>query len=374
MTTGLQVRITNGYSALNPGDGWLVVLAHQSMVQAGQLIGVTVASVAELVDCNGWIHEEGLTVRPLCGTRHRAIMVMTNLGRLAFLRLYRERSDGESQLAVAVGGGYLRSDTMREALIVNLLHLPQLAYNNVSLLMPQSIGPLRLFPAFVVRRVLQGRTIHVRDDTSLRQLEELGISAIRTPDLAVMEIARNPPKARVTGVGVVLAPRAVRGASVIVGIRELMSRISQVEFGYQSEIGTSNKDKQFQYDSFHAVGTRPLSEIYFSDSAPAPILVAGRLHAALRAISMGFPAIHLGYERKSYGAYSDLGLSEYVIDIRQQSWPKHALEAIEKLQASPAKFWLQLSEALPAIDAQRIDFIERLASHLRPFIPDRFPT
>lgn len=41
------------------------------------------------------------------------------------------------------------------------------------------------------------------------------------------------------------------------------------------------------------------------------VVISVRLHGSLQSMISGCPSIHLSYERKGFGAFSDLGVSEY---------------------------------------------------------------
>ena len=89
-------------------------------------------------------------------------------------------------------------------------------------------------------------------------------------------------------------------------------------------------------------------------------VVSVRLHGALQAVLAGVPAVHLGYERKSWGAYEDLGLGEYVHDARRFD-PASVAAQVRALQADPTPFW-------SAVAARRPDLValsDRLTEDLR---------
>jgi polysaccharide pyruvyl transferase WcaK-like protein len=75
------------------------------------------------------------------------------------------------------------------------------------------------------------------------------------------------------------------------------------------------------------------------------------------------PAIHLGYERKSWGAYNDLGLSEYghsarsfdpeVVSVRAQGLLADASDSWSRVERQrPALF--EASERLTAMVGRRV--------------------
>lgn len=65
-----------------------------------------------------------------------------------------------------------------------------------------------------------------------------------------------------------------------------------------------------------SLGTYPeVDTLTLLSDGPTRVVVAVRLHAALMALRAGHFVIHLAYERKGFGAFSDLGLSEYVHNV-----------------------------------------------------------
>ncbi|WP_258096376.1 hypothetical protein, partial [Klebsiella pneumoniae] len=64
---------------------------------------------------------------------------------------------------------------------------------------------------------------------------------------------------------------------------------------------------------YRALGLTPhglLRDVLRDDRPDAVVSV--RLHGALESVLAGVPAYHLSYERKGFGAYEDLGLTDWV--------------------------------------------------------------
>jgi polysaccharide pyruvyl transferase WcaK-like protein len=89
-------------------------------------------------------------------------------------------------------------------------------------------------------------------------------------------------------------------------------------------------------------------------------VVSVRLHGALQSVLAGVPAVHLGYERKSWGAYEDLGLGEYVHDARRFD-PEAVAAQVRALQADPTSFWSAVAVRQPDLVAMS----DRLTEDLR---------
>jgi polysaccharide pyruvyl transferase WcaK-like protein len=87
----------------------------------------------------------------------------------------------------------------------------------------------------------------------------------------------------------------------------------------------------------------------------------------LSALLAGKPSVHLGYERKSWGAFHDLGLEQYVLDARRTSATR-VLDAVESIRDDPATYWRLIDSRIEAVASQR----ERLLGSLA--VPCHLPT
>jgi hypothetical protein len=90
---------------------------------------------------------------------------------------------------------------------------------------------------------------------------------------------------------------------------------------------------------------RPRVEVFAEADAPGAV-VSVRLHGALESILAGWPAIHLSYQRKGWGAYADLGLEEFVHDARSFDPATVAAQALA-LRDDPTPFWDAVRRRLP---------------------------
>ena len=199
------------------------------------------------------------------------------------------------------------------------------------------MGPLTGFVGELVRRNL-GRIdeVHVRDDRSVES-STTRPNMRRTPDLAVLEVARELAT---------IAPRDVAGTPVVIArglgnadgyparLHALAASLGGVAWGVQAEGSASKSDRTF-YDKLGVRADGRVSELLASSPGPA---VSVRLHGALQSIMSGVPAVHLGYERKSWGAYEDLGLDKWVHSARNFD-PDLVAAQVRELQADPAPFW-----------------------------------
>ena len=96
-------------------------------------------------------------------------------------------------------------------------------------------------------------------------------------------------------------------------MKDLTSRLEstcKVIYGLQS-ITRGNDDLAYYKDQGIGREYIPLRECLACKDKP-DLVVSVRLHGALEAILSGIPAYHISYERKGFGAYQDLGVSDWV--------------------------------------------------------------
>ncbi|WP_285249778.1 polysaccharide pyruvyl transferase family protein [Pseudarthrobacter sp. fls2-241-R2A-168] len=295
-----RVLIAHGYSAKNSGDGLLV---HESIELIKEAFGSEVCLTILASYPESFSH---LGVR-VVGTKP------TSRGYdKEYVSLLRSRFR-DFDVVVGVGGGYLRAGNCLELLKTGLVMGPQLMQvarsKTPSVYLPQSIGPARLgsrgLMAALLRRI---GTVWVRDDRSAKEFADADVS--RSPDLAILGMKRtylpfgqNDP--------VVLSVRSHRG-SVPEAVYVLRAKMGVVDSFIQSTVG-GNDDTR----AVHSLLPRKVLDqaSLMLRPASAKVVVAMRLHAALMALRAGHYVIHLSYERKGFGAFSDLGLSEYVFNV-----------------------------------------------------------
>jgi hypothetical protein len=182
--------------------------------------------------------------------------------------------------------------------------------------------------------------VHVRDDRSAAELR--GLSNVRrTPDLAVLDVAdRLNHIHRVDGSGapLIVARNLVDGPSYTARLRRLAELLIDPLWAIQAEGAASKNDRTF----YSSLGVQPAGRVADLLGTGGPV-VSVRLHGALQAILAGVPAIHLGYERKSWGAYEDLGLGAYVHAARSFD-PETVARQVFCLQENPEPFWAAIVE------------------------------
>ncbi|MDV6273485.1 polysaccharide pyruvyl transferase family protein [Rhodococcus erythropolis] len=272
----------------------------------------------------------------------------------------------KADLVVAVGGGYLRGSSVSEALKTAGAHFGQLDLAARSrarkIYLPQSIGP---FPNFLRRRIagsLQAMDqVLVRDDRSRALFGDLG-NVERISDLAVLKMAevRTPRNLEITHGPVVVARQLSRPGSYENTLADL-ARSDHVVWAIQST-GGGNNDTPLTA-KFSQETPKPLR--HYLESPENRVVVSTRLHGSLSALLAGKPSVHLGYERKSWGAFHDLGLEQYVLDARRTSATR-ILDAVESIRDDPASYWNLIDSRIEAVASQRESLLASLAVPCHP--------
>lgn len=295
-----HVLIAHGYSAKNSGDGLLV---HESIELIREALGKEVRLTILASYPESFSHL-GLDV---VGTKP------TSRGyRKEYLRLLRSKFH-DFDLVVGVGGGYLRAGNCIELIKTALVMGPQLVQTarsqTPSVYLPQSIGPARLGSRGILSALLRKiNTVWVRDDRSVAEFVDAEV--LRAPDLAILGMGR---KSLPFGINdpIVLSVRSHRG-DVPTAVYRLRAKMGVVDSFIQSTVG-GNDDTRAVESLLPRRVLNPASLV--ANPSSAKVVVAMRLHAALMALRAGHYVIHLSYERKGFGAFSDLGLSDYVFNV-----------------------------------------------------------
>jgi polysaccharide pyruvyl transferase WcaK-like protein len=348
------ITVVHAYSRANAGDGLLVDLTLSRLARIGvdvDEITVVALDADSFSDLPHVVHlgtpgraADLDTVRAIV-TGSAAAIGRGNAGRVL----------ASADAHIAVGGGYLRAGRAVNAVGTGINHLPALRAvarsGAPALYLPQSVGPLRGPVGAAVRRLLaRVSEVHVRDDRSREALR--GLSNVRrTADLAVLDIADSVAS---------ISPRSADGRPVIVGralpahrtyvdgLRALASDLGEVVWAVQAEGSAAKSDRTF-YDEL-GVPVRGLVRDVLADDEPGPV-VSVRLHGALQAVMSGVPAVHLGYERKSWGAFEDLGLADYVHNARDFD-PRAVAEQVRGLRRDATSYWDAVRSSAPRLREQ----------------------
>lgn len=343
----MTIALLHAYRVANRGDGWLVELSRRLVRDA---TGLEPTVYALDPDGMGPMARAVLPspVKPRAGLSAllSASAVTASLNR-AVVDL---PNPDDLQAAIGIGGGYLRSSDPMHELIVRSHHLPQLRLvaemGPRGAYLPVSVGPFRRGFGRVMRRNLgEAAWVATRDDRSTRYLRGWA-NAWRLPDLAACRVGVDRPELRrgdpgIVGVVLRSLPHSDLGFAAV---SILEKRGVKARFGVQSSSGRTNDDRSFYAERQVLDGAEDFGDLLNDEQGgPRPgVILAGRLHAALDAIAAGYPTIHLGYERKSAGAFADLGLADFTVD----AWTGDArqlADMTESLAADPEPYWERLS-------------------------------
>ena len=317
----MRALILNGYSSANSGDGLLVDETITLIREAlGQDVELTL--LASYPDSFRYL---GIKVIPSKPNKRGYSS--------EYLTLLRSRFR-DFDVLIGVGGGYLRAGSCVEFAKMALVMGPQLVQaarsTTRSVYLPQSIGPARMGSRHLLSAFLRRiDRVWVRDERSLNEFKTAKVK--RSPDLAILGLSRNTLDFDEKS-PIILTVRKHRG-SVPDNVYRLRTKLRVVDSFIQSTVG-GNDDT----DAVKSLLPRSILDRKEVLLAPtrAKVVVAMRLHAALMAIRAGHYVVHLSYERKGFGAFSDLGLSEYVHNVHDFDVDQ-VENLVHDLRTSPAR-------------------------------------
>lgn len=316
-----RVLVLHAYSAENAGDGLLV---HETLALIHEAIGESVLTV--------------LAARPDTFDGVAGLILPTVPGKRGWDRraLDTLRRIDDFDLVVAVGGGYLRAGRFTEALKMLLVHGLQLRAASrakaPTIYLPQSIGPLRFGMRAMLRRwLMRLDAVYLRDDRSIQELH-LG-NTEREPDLAAVASTKCRISSREIAPRPVLSIRAV-GGKVNPDIYRLASYLPSYD-GYIQSVTGGNDDRVVSA-TLGPVAVLGRDE-FLNENGPRRVVIAVRLHAALMALAAGHYVVHLAYERKGYGAFDDLGISDWVHSVNHFDKEAVLAQANELLTSAEAR-------------------------------------
>ena len=327
--------LLHAYSPNNSGDGLLVEL---SVRQIRKLSQEPIRIVC--IDPDGFkkIYREG-------DCQH--ISILRYVGELLL-----NATQGVQCTFYGVGGGYIRSSTIKEGIKTVLAHGSQIACA-ITLFprahktyFPQSIGPLNGFCGMILKRLASKLTlVFARDEKTMQELKELK-QLRRAPDLVAIEILDNAPyypsKSPEEKIGLIFRALPSHKASTeyIDNLKQLKSRIPNSQLVLQSH-GRGNDDSSF-YSTFFGEECAITRSEFLKGTKACTISV--RLHGSLESILAGTPSIHLSYERKGISAYSDLGISDYCFQSTNFD-PAVVAGKAECLMKDSSEFWDSINRA-----------------------------
>jgi polysaccharide pyruvyl transferase WcaK-like protein len=371
MSRSSHVALLHAYSSKNSGDGLLVDLSVALLKEAlGDTTKVSIVAAdpgsfpqyAEVYPAPV-LADSG--IKRLAGAAAFGLPLALNVRTRKLIEIL-----DTVDLIAGVGGGYLRARNCAEVLKLEAGHLLQMRAAMLSgkptVYLPQSIGPTmpnRPLRGHLTTMLGKFSGVFVRDDRSAGLLA-CNANTFRAPDLAVLDFERRGKdilaRGRAAGpdvkhVAFVLrrapswnAQQRERYEASTRSLLELARAACRVSVAVQST-GRGNDDLAY-YRSIGIDGNLVSLKQLLSQDTP-DIVVSVRLHGALESILHGVPAYHLSYERKGFGAYADLGVSDWVANAADFD----ANEVAETIFAPGAirNFWECAATGLDHIRAGR---------------------
>jgi polysaccharide pyruvyl transferase WcaK-like protein len=375
-----EILLLHAYDARNRGDGLLVEESLELLSRAGvdsrrcQVVAMRADSFAGMGPTMQYpgVGSEGMARLP--GAASVAGMALGGMTRARLLRSSRlGRAAQRASLLVGVGGGYLRTAGGRRSIETMAFHLPQLALaaatDTPAIYLPQSVGPLRGAIGDAIKRLLPSlEWLAARDDRSLAVVPD-GCQVVRVPDLAVLAAARSLDDGLQPGHGnraIVIARDLPDDGHYRSSLR-LLHDLLPADWAVHSR--ALGQDDSVFYDSIGVAPGGTSKDLL--ERSDAGVVVSVRLHGALQSILAGVPAIHLSYERKGFGAYSDLGITEWMHEATSFDAGVVAAQARALIQ-DPSPYWQRIDDRLSALveaDSLLVDRVRRTLSQTGSFAP-----
>lgn len=353
----MKALLLHAYSAQNSGDGLLVELARNLLLEARPGTEVTTVAIDATSFSDDAVIQWG-TSKP----KQSAVNIKLNMARTPITSdKWVDKLAEEADLIVGVGGGYMRGGTPMEAAKHLATHFGQLRiasrHGHKAVLLPQSIGPFIEPYGRIIRGHLSAlNTVYVRDNVSRDYLAALP-NVVRLPDLAVLEMAEKVSAAPspATGRPVIVARDLATRPGQYYTLMDALAESGRFDWAVQSR-GRGNNDVPL---------TRRLAGYEAPDLATVlerpekSVVISTRLHGSMAALIAGVPTIHLSYERKGWGAFGDLGLDAYVLNARSAS-PERVLRLYDRLMDDQATYWRSYLQAQSCIKEAKQALVRRL--------------
>jgi polysaccharide pyruvyl transferase WcaK-like protein len=369
-----MIAVIHAYSRHNAGDGLLVDLTLRRLAGAGVRVEDCVVLSMDPPSFADLPHVVKIGTRGRSADLETATAAVTGAATVLGARVptlaagKAARALRDAEAYVAVGGGYLRAGTRTNVIGTAINHLPQLeaaaASGRPSIYLPQSVGPLTGRVGDRVRTLLHRMSsVHLRDDRSMVEVGG-GATIHRTGDLAVLELADRLEQVHpqeVPGSPVIVARALTDAPTYHERLRRLAELLGDARWGVQAEGDSTKSDRVFYTDTLHVEPAGRVAEL-LAGPEPGPV-VSVRLHGALQSLLAGVPAVHLGYERKSWGAYADLGLSRWVHSARGFD-PELVAAQVRELAVDAGPFWAAVGERAGALRASSEALTDELARRL----------
>lgn len=370
-----MILVIHAYSRGNSGDGLLVDLTLEALSKSVGDQPIVIAamdpeSFSDLPDVvpsafgvgGTWGRIRSASVLLAKVVAYRALGQRFRLGRLSDLM-------DQAQLIVAVGGGYMRASNCFEGLKTTVAHssvaLAARWSGKPTVYLPQSVGPFRGPLGDTVRDALSEIScLLLRDDRSISECGKTrGVE--RIPDLAVIKLAGGAePSAfpsqysQIYLVARELDKSPAARERYLRDLNRLRERLPHARPVVQSNV-RGNDDAAYYRRIGWGDDLPTLKEAIAKDGRG--VVISVRLHGALQSLISGCPAVHLSYERKGFGAYEDLGVSEYVHCATGFDADLVADQALALCQDA-APFWGAISNATGRIRAAEQKMLQLLSN------------
>lgn len=351
----MKALLLHAYSAKNKGDGLLVYETIDLLKKNfGDDVEVDVicmnAPTFKPID-NVSYHQFAMVSSGYIGYITIFLAALVSMVHPAYL-LPKQCKKEKYTIVLGVGGGYVRITSPMQCIKFFLAHYQQMRLlkhvDAPAVYLSQSVGPLNgFFGSLVKAKLHKLNAIFLRDDRSMVELNSK--NSIRVPDLAVIKIADVDIKPKY-GNKICFVFRDLNKNNpgyqrYIENIKDIVSRYPSGVLALQSE-GAGNDDSSFYERIFPNNSVLDINELYRAKDIS--VVVSVRLHGALQSIIEGYPTIHLSYERKGYGAFSDLDISRFVHNAFNFDLAL-VCSQIDQLVEDSSDYWRAIEASKPSI-------------------------
>ena len=360
------VSIIHAFSRRNAGDGLLVDLTLELLGDAGvrpdqcRVLALDPESFPDLSNV------ERAPGEPAARPSLKSLSAAAEAGKASLKFGSLRRKLHASRAIVAVGGGYLVGDEPIRQAGIMLNHFAQLAAAAdapcPTVYLPQSIGPLHPPTAALIKKKLRKiDRLWVRDNETA---SELPFGCVRrAPDLAVMKLGRSFASLDIPspqGPVILIGRDLPRAPNLTRDLRALAAALPDHVWAVQAETEGKRDDREFYRRSGFKWSGR-MAELMKAPSGP---VVSIRLHGAIAALLAGRPVVHLAYERKGWGAFEDLGIADYVHDVRNFD-PAKIVDQVRELQKDATSYWAAIRGAAGRLSDDWDSIVRDLSARLK---------
>jgi colanic acid/amylovoran biosynthesis protein len=297
----------------------------------------------------------------------------------------------DTDVVIPVGGGYLRgkkgfTSTVELALLLHLLVISKMLGKPV-ILHSQSIGPFgnrlqAVMASKVLRRV---DLIIAREDITTEILESLGVTAnvVRSVDAGFVF--------QPAGTSDLRQRLNISDDSLVIGItvRQWLDKAGQDRY---EQAVAEFADAMIDLHQAHVVFIPQVTSEYHNDDDRVAshrvasrmrrqalvvtakhdhratkvlygglnVLVGTRFHSVIFSLTSMVPALAIEYEHKTSGIMRDLGLDEWVLDIREVTGDK-LIDRFESMLEHRSEYLEQLRDVLPGYQRRARQTMNRVA-------------